>query len=127
MSWVTSPPSPPNADTIAANATAPGRAGIGVVRVSGAQVSAIAQALIGKLPPPRLATLANFIEADGSVIDQGIALYFVAPHSFTGEDVLELQGHGGPAVMQGLLARCLEAGARMAQPGEFTRRAYLND
>jgi len=127
MSWVTPPPSPPNADTIAAIATAPGRAGIGVVRVSGAQVTAIAQALIGKLPPPRLATLANFIEADGSVIDQGIALYFVAPHSFTGEDVLELQGHGGPAVMQRVLARCLEAGARMAQPGEFTRRAYLND
>ena len=96
-------------------------------RVSGVEVTAIAQALIGKLPPPRLATLANFIEADGSVIDQGIALYFAAPHSFTGEDVLELQGHGGPAVMQRLLARCLEVGARMAQPGEFTRRAYLND
>lgn len=127
MSWETPPPSRPNADTIAAIATAPGRAGIGVVRVSGAEVTAIAQALIGKLPPPRLATLANFIEADGSVIDQGIALYFAAPHSFTGEDVLELQGHGGPAVMQRLLARCLEAGARMAQPGEFTRRAYLND
>ena len=127
MSWVTPRPSQPNADTIAAIATAPGRGGIGVVRVSGAQVPTVALALIGKLPPPRLATLANFIDIDGSVIDQGIALYFAAPHSFTGEAVLELQGHGGPAVMQRLLARCLEIGARMAQPGEFTRRAYLND
>ena len=127
MSWVTPLPSQPNADTIAAIATAPGRGGIGVVRVSGAQVPSVALALIGKLPPPRLATLANFIDIDGSVIDQGIVLYFAAPHSFTGEAVLELQGHGGPAVMQRLLARCLEIGARMAQPGEFTRRAYLND
>ncbi|OFZ70743.1 MAG: tRNA uridine-5-carboxymethylaminomethyl(34) synthesis GTPase MnmE [Betaproteobacteria bacterium RBG_16_58_11] len=126
MSWVT-PPSQSNADTIAAIATAPGRGGIGVVRVSGPQAPSIAQALIGKLPPPRLATLANFLDTDASVIDQGIALYFAAPHSFTGEDVLELQGHGGPAVMQRLLARCLEAGARIAEPGEFTRRAYLND
>ena len=127
MSWVTPLPSQPNADTIAAIATAPGRGGIGVVRVSGAQVPSVALALIGKLPPLRLATLANFIDIDGSVIDQGIVLYFAAPHSFTGEAVLELQGHGGPAVMQRLLARCLEIGARMAQPGEFTRRAYLND
>lgn len=126
MSWVT-PPSQSNADTIAAIATAPGRGGIGVVRVSGPQTSVIAKTLIGKLPPPRLATLANFIDTDTSVIDQGIALYFAAPHSFTGEDVLELQGHGGPAVMQRLLARCLDAGARIAEPGEFTRRAYLND
>ena len=127
MSWVTPLPSQPNADTIAAIATAPGRGGIGVVRVSGAQVPSVALALIGKLPPLRLATLANFIDIDGSVIDQGIVLYFAAPHSFTGEAVLELQGHGGPAVMQRLLARCVEIGARMAQPGEFTRRAYLND
>lgn len=126
MSWVT-PPSQSNADTIAAIATAPGRGGIGVVRVSGPQTRAIAQALIGKLPLARLATLANFLDTDSSLIDQGIALYFAAPHSFTGEDVLELQGHGGPAVMQRLLARCLEAGARIAAPGEFTRRAYLND
>jgi len=126
MSWVT-PPSRLNADTIAAIATAPGRGGIGVVRVSGPQTPSIAQALIGKLPQARLATLANFIDADASVIDQGIALYFAAPHSFTGEDVLELQGHGGPAVMQRLLSRCLEAGARIAEPGEFTRRAFLND
>ena len=126
MSWVT-PPSPLNADTIAAIATAPGRGGIGVVRVSGPQTTTIAHALIGKLPQARLATLANFYDADATVIDRGIALYFVAPHSFTGEDVLELQGHGGPAVMQRLLARCLDAGARIAEPGEFTRRAYLND
>jgi len=98
-----------------------------VVRVSGPQTTSIAQALIGKLPQARLATLSNFIDADASVIDQGIALYFAAPHSFTGEDVLELQGHGGPAVMQRLLTRCLEAGARIAEPGEFTRRAFLND
>lgn len=126
MSWVT-PPSRLNADTIAAIATAPGRGGIGVVRVSGPQAPSIAQALIGKLPQARLATLANFLDADASVIDQGIALYFAAPHSFTGEDVLELQGHGGPAVMQRLLGRCLEGGARIAEPGEFTRRAFLND
>ncbi|MEK6662362.1 MAG: tRNA uridine-5-carboxymethylaminomethyl(34) synthesis GTPase MnmE [Pseudomonadota bacterium] len=126
MSWVT-PPSQSNADTIAAIATAPGRGGIGVVRVSGPKAPTIAQAIIGKLPPPRLAMLANFLDTDSSVIDQGIALYFAAPHSFTGEDVLELQGHGGPAVMQRLLARCLEAGARIAEPGEFTRRAFLND
>ncbi|MDP1682328.1 MAG: tRNA uridine-5-carboxymethylaminomethyl(34) synthesis GTPase MnmE [Burkholderiales bacterium] len=126
MSWVT-PPSQSNADTIAAIATAPGRGGIGVVRVSGPKALRIAQAIIGKQPPPRQATLANFLDTDTSVIDQGIALYFAAPHSFTGEDVLELQGHGGPAVMQRLLARCLEAGARIAEPGEFTRRAYLND
>lgn len=126
MSWAT-PPSQLNADTIAAIATAPGRGGIGVVRVSGPNASTIAQALIKKLPVPRQATLTNFIDADASVIDQGIALYFAAPHSFTGEDVLELQGHGGPAVMQRLLARCLAAGARIAEPGEFTRRAFLND
>ena len=127
MSWVAPPPSQPNADTIAAIATAPGRGGIGVVRVSGPRVPVIAQTLIGKLPPPRLATLVNIIDSDSSVIDQGIALYFQAPHSFTGEDVLELQGHGGQAVMKRLLARCLEIGARIAEPGEFTRRAYLND
>ena len=114
-------------DTICAIATAPGRGGIGVVRVSGPQVSVIAHAVIGKLPNARRAHLANFLDAGGETIDQGIALYFAAPHSFTGEDVLELQGHGGPAVLQGLLTRCLGLGARLAQPGEFTRRAYLND
>ena len=113
-------------DTISAIATAPGRGGIGVVRVSGTAVTLIAPGILGKLPPPRYALLADFREASGATIDQGIALYFPAPYSFTGEDVLELQGHGGPAVLQRLLARCLELGARLAEPGEFTRRAYLN-
>ena len=114
-------------DTIAAIATAPGRGGIGVVRVSGPQTAAIAQALLGKLPKARHAHFAKFLDYDNSCIDQGIALLFLAPHSFTGEDVLELQGHGGPAVLQSVLARCLALGARLAEPGEFTRRAYLND
>lgn len=114
-------------DTIAAVATPPGRGGIGVVRVSGPAVREIAQALLGRVPAPRHATLADFRGAGGEVLDQGIALFFPAPHSFTGEDVLELQGHGGPAVLQLVLERCLELGARLAEPGEFTRRAYLND
>ena len=120
-------PSRQKDDTISAIATAPGRGGIGVVRVSGARVPGITQAILGKALQPRYATFANFRDATGETIDQGIALYFSAPHSFTGEDVLELQGHGGPAVLQRLLARCLELGARLAEPGEFTRRAYLND
>jgi tRNA modification GTPase len=113
-------------DTISAIATAPGRGGIGVVRISGADAALIAQGILGKVPSPRHALLANFCEHSGEIIDQGIALYFPAPHSFTGEDVLELQGHGGPAVLQRLLARCLELGVRLAEPGEFTRRAFLN-
>lgn len=116
-----------NADTIAAVATAPGRGGIGVVRVSGKGLENFAQALLGRVPGPRYATLSNFLDSDASVIDQGIALFFPAPNSFTGEDVLELQGHGGNAVMQRLLKRCLALGARLAEPGEFTRRAFLND
>jgi len=116
-----------NADTIAAIATAPGKGGVGVVRLSGKRVPEIALALLGKLPPPRYATLSNFFDTDGSAIDQGIVLYFPTPHSFTGDDVLELQGHGGPAVLQLLLQRCIFLGARLAEPGEFTRRAYLND
>lgn len=114
-------------DTIAAVATAPGRGGIGVVRVSGHDLLGLAETLSGKRPAPRLAALANFRDAAGETIDQGILLYFPAPHSFTGEDVLELQGHGGPIVLQLLLSRCLELGVRLAEPGEFTRRAYLND
>jgi tRNA modification GTPase len=114
-------------DTISAIATAPGRGGIGVVRISGPQVSDIAQGILGKLPLPRKAHLANFLDGQGETIDQGIVLYFNAPNSFTGEDVLELQGHGGPAVLQSVLNRCLELGARLAQPGEFTQRSYLND
>ncbi len=116
-----------NADTIAAVATAPGRAGIGVIRVSGAAVPAIVRGLTGRELPPRLAVLCNFRAADGEPIDRGVALYFPAPRSYTGEDVLELQGHGGPAVLQSLLRRCAELGARSAEPGEFTRRAFLND
>lgn len=116
-----------SADTIAAVATAPGRGGIGVIRVSGKNLGSLAQGLLNKSLTPRLATLSNFLATDGSLIDQGIALFFPAPHSFTGEDVLELQGHGGNAVMQRLLKRCLELGARLAEPGEFTRRAFMND
>lgn len=116
----------PRADTIAAVATAPGRGGVGVVRVSGANLTALAERLAGKTPAPRHATLADFKAADGGTIDSGLLLYFPAPHSFTGEDVLELQGHGGPVVMGMLLARCLDLGARLAEPGEFTRRAFLN-
>lgn len=114
-------------DTIAAIATAPGRGGIGVVRVSGQRLLSFAQHLCHQSPLPRRATIADFLAADGSAIDRGILLYFPAPQSFTGEDVLELQGHGGPVVMQMLLARCLELGARIAEPGEFTRRAFLNE
>lgn len=114
-------------DTITAVATAPGRAGIGIVRVSGPDSRNIAQALLGLCPEPRLATLADFKDSDGLVLDQGIALFFEAPHSFTGEDVLELQGHGGPVVLDMVLTRVLELGARMANPGEFSQRAFLND
>ncbi|MDQ3026405.1 MAG: tRNA uridine-5-carboxymethylaminomethyl(34) synthesis GTPase MnmE [Pseudomonadota bacterium] len=114
-------------ETIAAIATAAGRGGIGVVRVSGAHARAMARSIAGEVPTPRHATLARFRASDGSTIDQGIALFFPAPHSYTGEDVLELQGHGGPMVMTLLLRRCVELGARLAEPGEFTRRAFLND
>jgi tRNA modification GTPase len=116
-----------SADTIAAVATAPGRGGIGVVRVSGSSLLDMAQRLAGIAPAPRQAHLATFRDEAGAAIDRGILLWFPAPHSFTGEDVIELQGHGGPVVMQMLLQRCLELGARLAEPGEFTRRAYLND
>jgi len=98
-----------------------------VIRISGKHLTKLAEAILGKLPKPRYACLSKFLDTDGQIIDQGIALYFPAPHSYTGEDVLELQGHGGPAVMDLLLSRCLAAGARLAQPGEFTLRAYLND
>ncbi|HEY8084290.1 MAG TPA: tRNA uridine-5-carboxymethylaminomethyl(34) synthesis GTPase MnmE [Methylophilaceae bacterium] len=117
----------PPPDTIAAIATAPGRGGIGVVRVSGRHAAEIAENILGLCPAPRSARYGDFLAADGSVIDRGIALFFVSPHSYTGEDVLELQGHGGTAVMQCLLQRCLESGARLAEAGEFTRRAWLND
>ncbi|ARO86746.1 tRNA uridine-5-carboxymethylaminomethyl(34) synthesis GTPase MnmE [Nitrosospira lacus] len=113
-------------DLIAAIATPPGRGGIGVVRVSGKNLSPLIIKIINHIPMPRYASLSRFLDEDGSIIDQGIALYFPSPHSYTGEDVLELQGHGGPAVMNLLLSRCLSAGARLAQPGEFTLRAFLN-
>jgi tRNA modification GTPase len=112
-------------ETIAALATAAGRAGVGIVRVSGPAVATIAQAVLGTLPLERRASLKTFRDARGEAIDQGVALYYAAPRSYTGEDVLELQGHGGPVVMQALLAACLDAGARLAEPGEFTRRAFL--
>lgn len=114
-------------DTIAAIATAPGRGGVGVIRISGADLKPLAEAIVGKVPLPRYATYANFKAADGAVLDQGLALYFPGPGSFTGEDVLELQGHGGPVIMRLLLQRCVELGARLAEPGEFTKRAFLND
>ncbi len=113
-------------DTIAAIATAPGRGGIGVVRVSGAALGAFAEALCGRRPQARKAHFTRFVDAADRIIDEGILLYFPAPASFTGEDILELQGHGGPVVMQLLLERCIELGARLAEPGEFTRRAFLN-
>lgn len=126
---------------IVAIATPPGRGAVGIVRVSGKSIAPLIQALCGRDLKPREATYLPFVDAAGAAIDHGLALYFPAPHSFTGEDVLELQAHGGPVVMQLLLARCLEAGAemdaatqqprltglRVAQPGEFTQRAFLND
>lgn len=116
----------PKPDSIAAIATAAGRGGIGVIRVSGCDLISLAAVILGKTPAPRSSTYATFLDAQGQVIDQGIALFFPAPHSYTGEDVLELQGHGGTAVLQLVLQRCMELGARLAQPGEFTQRAYLN-
>ncbi|OGS75580.1 MAG: tRNA uridine-5-carboxymethylaminomethyl(34) synthesis GTPase MnmE [Gallionellales bacterium GWA2_55_18] len=116
----------PNADTIAAIATAQGRGGIGVVRVSGRHIETLICGILGKLPVVRHATYGNFLDENGGTLDQGVALLFLAPHSFTGEDVLELQGHGGSAVLQLVLRRCLDLGARSARPGEFTQRAFLN-
>lgn len=113
-------------DVIAAIATAPGRGGIGVVRVSGNALQAYTARLIPRPLTPRLAAYAPFLDAAGQAIDEGLALFFPAPHSYTGEDVLELHGHGGPVVLQQLLQRCLELGARLARPGEFTERAFLN-
>lgn len=112
------------ADTIAAIATGLGRAGVGIVRVSGRGAAEIACRVTGKVPAPRVATLASFRGDAGDIIDQGLALYFPGPHSYTGEDVLELHGHGSPVALQLLLRACLSAGARIAEPGEFTRRAF---
>ena len=118
-------------DPIIAIATAPGRGAVGIVRASGSDLAPLIQALCGRKLVPRQATYLPLLDASGTAIDHGLALHFVAPYSYTGEDVLELQAHGGPVVLQLLLARCLEAGAgmrlRVAEPGEFTQRAYLND
>ncbi|HWI81502.1 tRNA uridine-5-carboxymethylaminomethyl(34) synthesis GTPase MnmE [Ramlibacter sp.] len=130
---------PRHSDPIAAIATAPGRGAVGIVRVSGQGLAALIEAVCGRPLKPREATYLGFRAADGSAIDQGLALFFPAPNSYTGQDVLELQAHGGPVVLQLLLARCLEAaaesdgvgprlpGLRLARPGEFTERAFLND
>jgi len=114
-------------DTIVARATPPGRGGIAVVRISGPKVRNVATKLIGRVPKPRHATTTRFVDAAGETIDSGIALFFPAPHSFTGEDVLELQGHGGLIVSEMLIESVLDLGARLAGPGEFARRAFLND
>ncbi len=114
------------ADTIAAIATPPGVGGIGVVRVSGPRATQIARVLCGRSLPLRRACLVRFLDADDGTIDEGIGLLFSAPRSYTGEDVLELQGHGGPVVINQVLRRCLDLGARLAEAGEFTKRAFLN-
>ncbi|MAT52050.1 MAG: tRNA uridine-5-carboxymethylaminomethyl(34) synthesis GTPase MnmE [Porticoccaceae bacterium] len=117
----------PDWDVIAAVATPPGRGGVGIIRISGRNLQAFIDWLgLGPLPP-RTAVLTAFRDTDGQVIDQGLVLYFPAPHSFTGEDVLELHGHGGPVVMDTLMAQALTLGARLANPGEFSQRAFLND
>jgi tRNA modification GTPase len=114
-------------DTIAAIATAPGRGGIGVIRVSGHTASDIARGILGRVPAPRHAAFSRFLSSDDSTLDHGIALWFEGPASYTGDDVLELHGHGGTAVLQSVLTRCFELGARPARPGEFTERAFLNE
>ncbi|KPY83631.1 tRNA modification GTPase MnmE [Pseudomonas syringae pv. tagetis] len=114
-------------ETIVAIATAQGRGGVGIVRVSGPLAGKTAEAIIGHTPKPRFAQYGPFVDEAGHVLDEGIALYFPGPNSFTGEDVLELQGHGGPIVLDMLLQRCLQLGSRLARPGEFSERAFLND
>ncbi len=116
-----------NTDTIAAIATPPGRGGVGIIRVSGPLAKNIANEILGKIPQPRFADYLPFLDQNQETIDSGLALYFVAPNSFTGEDVLELQGHGGPVVMDLLLKRVIDLGARIARAGEFSERAFLND
>jgi tRNA modification GTPase len=117
---------PPDRDTIAAIATPSGVGGIGIVRISGPRVPEIAHALLDRLPEPRFALFSRFRSTDGVALDEGLALYFPAPHSFTGEHVLELHGHGGPVVVDILLQEVLAQGVRMARPGEFSERAFLN-
>ncbi|NHB62516.1 tRNA uridine-5-carboxymethylaminomethyl(34) synthesis GTPase MnmE [Photorhabdus sp. RW14-46] len=115
-------------DTIVAQATPPGRGGVGILRVSGPKAAQVAEVVLGKLPKPRYADYLPFRDVDGQILDQGIAIYFPGPNSFTGEDVLELQGHGGPVILDLLLKRILTlSGVRIANPGEFSERAFLND
>jgi tRNA modification GTPase len=114
-------------ETIAAIATPPGRGGVGIIRISGESLHEISDGIIGTLPEPRRAAYRRFRDAAGEIIDEGLALYFPAPHSFTGEEVLELQGHGGPIILDMLMERVLELGARPARPGEFSERAFLNN
>jgi tRNA modification GTPase len=116
-----------DSDTIAAIASPPGRGGVGIIRVSGPKARVIAGGILGDIPPPRRTVLRRFTNADGETLDEGIAVWFAGPQSFTGEDILELHGHGGPVVLDRLLARVLELGARPAQPGEFSRRAFINE
>jgi tRNA modification GTPase len=118
---------PMSRDTIAAIATAQGRGGVGIVRVSGPLAKYIAEQMTGRELKPRYAHYGPFYTDNQQAIDQGLALYFIGPNSFTGEDILELQGHGGPVVLDMLLQRCVELGARLARPGEFSERAFLND
>src|SRR5450631_2872293 len=121
---------PRHHEPIVAVATASGRGAVGIVRLSGADLAGFCRALLGRPLQPRHASYLSFLDAHGSTIDRGLAIYFPAPHSYTGEDVLELQAHGGPVVLQLLVARCLELerdqlpGLRLAQPGEFTERAF---
>jgi tRNA modification GTPase len=114
-------------DTIVAAASPPGRGGVGIVRVSGPKAPEIAAVMLGELPPPRRARFTPFLDAQQQPIDVGLALFFPSPHSYTGEHVLELQGHGGPVVIENIIARIIELGARRAGAGEFTQRAFLND
>src|SRR5579859_4470150 len=114
-------------DTIVAAATPPGRGGIGIVRLSGPKTPELAAVILGELPVARLATFARFLDAQLQPIDAGLALFFPAPHSYTGEHVLELHAHGGPLLSEALIERAVELGARRALPGEFTQRAFLND
>ena len=116
-----------NTETIVAQATATGRGGVGIVRISGSKALDVAKKILGKVPSPRIAELLNFHDENNTVIDEGIAIYFKAPHSFTGEHVLELQGHGGPIIMDMLLEAVLNCGVYMAKPGEFSERAFHND
>jgi tRNA modification GTPase len=118
---------PSGTDTIVAVATPPGRGGVGIVRLSGPDVPRIAAAIVGTVPAPRRAAYREFRDGDGTPLDRGLVLWFAAPHSYTGEHVLELHGHGGPVVMDLLVRRALALGARLARPGEFSERAYLNE